>query len=313
MRDDGLSFEAEVPPGGYHWWYVDAISDDRRQALSVIAFIGSVFSPYYAWSGRSRPRNHVAINVALYTPRRCLWAMTERGEAALDHGPDHFQVGRSRLDWDGTKLTLSLDEITAPIPQRLKGTVTVQAAQFQSRQHVLDAAGRHRWGPIAPCARIEVDMLSPATRWSGHGYVDNNGGDEPMEQGFQRWDWSRAALPDGDTAILYNVTRRDGTAQTLGLRYSAKGEEMLFEAPPEVSLPRTFWRLERRTQTARGAPAKLLRTVEDSPFYARSVLSAPLLGEAVTAMHESLDLDRFRSPVVRALLPWRMPRGWWWG
>jgi len=36
--------------GRHVWWYVDAISDDGQHALSVIAFVGSVFSPYYAWA-----------------------------------------------------------------------------------------------------------------------------------------------------------------------------------------------------------------------------------------------------------------------
>jgi carotenoid 1,2-hydratase len=35
-----------VAPGGYAWWYLDALSDDGRHGLVVIAFIGSVFSPY---------------------------------------------------------------------------------------------------------------------------------------------------------------------------------------------------------------------------------------------------------------------------
>jgi carotenoid 1,2-hydratase len=28
----------------------------------------------------------------------------------------------------------------------------------------------------------------------------------------------------------------------------------------------------------------------------------------VTAMHETLDLGRLTSPIVQAMLPWRMPR-----
>ena len=45
---------------GYVWWYVDALSDDGQHGLTLIAFIGSVFSPFYAWSrrrgaGRSAP------------------------------------------------------------------------------------------------------------------------------------------------------------------------------------------------------------------------------------------------------------------
>ena len=34
--------------GGYAWWYIDAVSDDGRDAIAIIAFLGSVFSPYYA-------------------------------------------------------------------------------------------------------------------------------------------------------------------------------------------------------------------------------------------------------------------------
>ena len=55
----------------------------------------------------------------------------------------------------------------------------------------------------------------------------------------------------------------------------------------------------------------MVRTLEDAPFYARSLVAAKLLGESVILMHESLSLDRFRMPVVQAMLPFRMPRTWW--
>ena len=50
------------------------------------------------------------------------------------------------------------------------------------------------------------------------------------------------------------------------------------------------------------------RTLEDTPFYARSLLDTCLLGEPVHGVHESLDLERFRSGWVQMLLPFRMPR-----
>ena len=64
----GPRFDRPVPPGGYVWWYVDALSDDGRHGLTLIAFIGSVFSPYYAWRAARRgdPLDHCALNVALY-------------------------------------------------------------------------------------------------------------------------------------------------------------------------------------------------------------------------------------------------------
>ncbi len=52
----------------------------------------------------------------------------------------------------------------------------------------------------------------------------------------------------------------------------------------------------------------MLRRFEDAPFYSRSLLAARICGEAVEPVHEALDLDRFRNPLVRAMLPFRMPR-----
>ncbi len=51
-----------------------------------------------------------------------------------------------------------------------------------------------------------------------------------------------------------------------------------------------------------------MRTLEDAPFYARSLVRPALLGERVAAVHESLSLDRFRTGWVQMLLPFRMPR-----
>ena len=66
--------------------------------------------------------------------------------------------------------------------------------------------------------------------------------------------------------------------------------------------------IARGTRADDPARTRVRRTLEDTPFYARSVLSQRLLGEDVTAVHESLSLDRFRTRWVQALLPFRMPR-----
>jgi carotenoid 1,2-hydratase len=42
--------------------------------------------------------------------------------------------------------------------------------------------------------------------------------------------------------------------------------------------------------------------------YARALVLTQLLGVPVTAVHESLDLNRFASRWVQTLLPFRMPR-----
>jgi carotenoid 1,2-hydratase len=75
-----------------------------------------------------------------------------------------------------------------------------------------------------------------------------------------------------------------------------------------MALPRGFWRLPRTTRTDRGTQARVMQTLEDSPFYARSVVETHLLGRRVTAMHEALSLDRFDTPWMRLLLPFKAPR-----
>ena len=236
----GPRFDGPVPPGGYAWWYVDALSDDGRHGLTIIAFIGSVFSPYYAWSrrrGAGIPQNHVAVNAVLYRPGGSgkRWAMTERGAAALTTDAHRLQIGPSALTWDGTTLTIALDEVALPLPRRLRGTIRVHPGALTSRAFTLDAAGRHRWSPLAPVSRVEVALTHPELRWSGPGYFDTNEGDTPLEDDFRHWDWCRAPTAAGAT-ILYNAERRDGSSQALALRVARNGA---VEAMPPPARRRT--------------------------------------------------------------------------
>jgi carotenoid 1,2-hydratase len=325
-----LAFDVPVATGGYHWWYLDALSDDGRYGLTLIAFIGSVFSPYYAAARRrkeARAENHCALNVALYSTcsiradrRRTPsgWAMTERGESALARTANSLAIGPSRLDWDGRTLTAAVDEVTCPWPSRLRGTVRLHSLALAKRIVQLDAPGNHRWRPIAPSARVDVDFDRPGLRWSGHAYLDSNAGDEPLEAGFDGWHWSRARIAphahcrgsDDETIVLYETMRRDGSAGAFALRFDAAGADHDIALPPHVDLPATGWRIARSTRAdpARHATTRVLQTLEDTPFYARSLIATQWEGLAVTAMHESLSLTRFRAPWVRALLPFRMPR-----
>jgi carotenoid 1,2-hydratase len=264
-----------------------------------------VFSPYYAWArrrGGGDPMRHCALNVALYGKQR-RWAMTERGTGSIDRGTDFLAIGPSAMTWDGSGLTVRIEEIAVPVPRRISGTVRLYPSAVETRVQTLDSAGRHRWRPIAPCARVEVTLDRPAISWSGPAYFDTNEGDRPLEADFVRWDWSRTPLPRG-TGILYDVQRRDGP-MTLAMRYDDAGGVADFVPPPAVPLPRTLWRVPRKISA--GTPS-VVKTLEDTPFYARSVVAADLLGERVTAMHESLSMDRFTTPWVQAMLPFRMPR-----
>jgi carotenoid 1,2-hydratase len=233
--------------------------------------------------------------------------MTERGRRSLERGADTLAIGPSSIAWERDALVVRIDETTVPIPSRLRGTVRLHPELRTGHVETLDSTARHRWWPIAPLARVEVEMERPALRWSGTGYHDANAGEEPLEAGFVDWDWSRGPL-EQEAAVLYDVRRRDGSEQALALRFRHDGAVEHLEPRPRTGLPTTQWRVRRRTQSEPGTPPRVRQTLEDTPFYARSVVDAQLLGRTVTMMHESLDLDRFSRNWVRLLLPFRMPR-----
>ena len=310
-------FDTPVPPGGYRWWYIDGLSDDGRHGITLIAFVGSVFSPYYAWARRRPgaapdPVAHCALNAVLYATGGSAapagWAMTERSAAAVRRSAAHFQIGPSALEWDGTRLCVQVDEVTVPWLRRMRGQVTLQADAWLDRPYPLDTGGLHQWQPVAPLARIEVEFHQPGLRWSGNAYLDANFGARPLEQDFEGWHWSRAALAQGRSAILYDVTAADGGRMALALQMDRSGRVQEFAPPQVVDLPSTRWGIARSTRADAGAVPRVAQTLEDGPFYARSVLGTHLLGERATAVHESLSMRRFSAPWVQALLPFRMPR-----
>jgi carotenoid 1,2-hydratase len=302
-----MRFDLAVKPGGYAWWYVDAISDDGEHALTLIAFIGSVFSPYYAWANAKGPapaENFCAMNVALYGSRKG-WAMTERSQRFLSRRENFLAIGSSRLDWRDGCLAGEIDEVTVPIPRRLRGRFTLRPGAIQNQVFSLDAGGRHRWRPIAPVSRIEVAFDHPKLSWSGRAYFDTNEGDAPLADDFASWHWSRSAGP-GDAAVLYDVKRRDGSELALALRIGPDGVAGAFTPPPLTPLPKTIWGINRVTRA--DERPRLIKTLENAPFYARSHIETRIAGVTSDAIHESLDMDRFSTTWVKLLLPFRMPR-----
>ena len=272
--------------------------------------MGSVFSPYYAWAQRSgapvNPDDFCALNVALYSKSARRWAMTERGQRHCSRDATHFQVGPSQLHWDGQALRIQIDEVALPLPRRIRGTVTLHPGRLFDFSTPLHPDGRHRWGPLAPRARVEVDLAQPAQRWKGKAYLDSNEGDEPISRAFTEWDWSRSPLLDGSTAVLYELEPGTPEERLLALRFRPDGQVEPFEAPARQRLNRTLWGIARRMRS--DGPVSVVQQLEDTPFYQRAVLRSRLLGQEVESFHETLNVPRLVSPIVQAMLPWRMPR-----
>ncbi|MFO1123752.1 MAG: hydratase [Hyphomicrobiales bacterium] len=270
--------------------------------------MGSVFSPYYAWArrrGAADPDNHCALNVALYGSGGHRWSMTERGRRSVTRKPDRFVVGPSRMQWRDGVLVIDIDEVTVPIPGRLRGQVRLRPRQIFGHTETLDAESLHRWRPVSPVAEVEADFSSPRLAWSGDGYHDMNWGSAPLENSFADWTWSRATTRSG-AHVTYDTIRRDGSRNAFALRFQENGSVEHEAVPASHALPRGFWRMQRHAHSE--GNARLVSTLEDAPFYARSLVEAQIGGERVTAFHESLSLTKFSMPLIQAMLPFRMPR-----
>jgi carotenoid 1,2-hydratase len=185
----------------------------------------------------------------------------------------------------------------------VRGKVTLRPECVTGAALDLDAYARHGWWPVAPLARIEVDLDRPRVRFRGHGYHDANWGAEPLEAGFERWTWSRSRI-GAEARIAYDVEpRHGGSGEPVGLRVDTMGRVQRVEPGPLVTLPRTGWGLRRG---ARAEAASLARSLEDGPFYARALVHARVAGRDALAVHEVLEGARLRRRWVRFLTGFRM-------
>ena len=283
--------------------------------MSVIAFIGSVFSPWYAWSGRRDPENHVCINVATYGPGG-RFTMTDRGRAALRQTETTFTVGPSSLTWtDDGRLVIEVDEISAPpVVGRVRGRIVVTPAAVTGVDLPLTADGAHVWRPFAPVSDISVDLGSRGGQWDGHGYFDANFGTRALEADFDAWTWGRFPTGGGATCF-YDAVRRDGTTLASAVHFDAGGAAAEVALPPKRPMRRSLWQVARETRgDAEAAPRQVLPML-DAPFYSRSAVETSLGGARSVGVHEALDLRRFRSPLLKPMLAMRVPRraGWRFG
>ncbi|WP_244564124.1 carotenoid 1,2-hydratase [Rhizobium sp. RU36D] len=262
----------------------------------------------------------MAFNVALYTPDGNVWAMTERGEASLSRTTDSLTIGRSSMELRDGKLLIRFDETALPWPgQRLwpkafAGAIEITPKATCEDLCPLDRAGHHCWSPRIPTASavITSDAL-PGGGWHGPAYHDMNYGDRPIEQDFVSWDWARGSGERDDaTVILYDAVMQTGERRRLALRTSGKGELTEFSMPERQALPGAFWGVKSGIACDPQHKPRLIQPLEDTPFYTRSLVDTVVSGQALTMVHETLDCRRLANPLVRLMLPFRMPRrsGW---
>jgi len=271
----------EVPEGAgsYRWYYVDASSGEHT--VVAIFMIGSLFSPRYAASATAQPREHAAVNFAVYARgARRAWVLSEY--AGVEATGDSLRIGGSTLRYGAGRLELHVRERTAPWGRPLEARVRLEPDGPGAEPVTLVPGLSHRWHPIAPRARAKVAVPSLGLDLDACAYHDGNWGDAPLGSDLAGWEWSRRAGP-ASTVVTYRPW--GARARTLT---ATPGSAAFGGDPPAVSATsRTAWGL-----TVPSAGARLL---ESSPFYAR--LEAHDGG--VHELGEVADFRRFRSPWIR--------------
>jgi carotenoid 1,2-hydratase len=231
--------------------------------------------------------------------------MTERGRQSMRRDADTFSIGPSAMAWREGTLAIDVNEMTVPLPGKLRGSIRLTPSTAVGQSFMLASDGLHHWRPAVPMARIEVAFQSPDLHWAGAAYHDMNWGAAPLERAFDSWVWARADTASG-CHIVYDSILGTGKRQGFTLDIGRDGGIREGVLPERRDLPRGLWRMARPIAAA--GSVKLRRTLEDSPFYMRSLVDVDLDGETVTAVHESLSLRRFDSRIVQMMLPFRMPR-----
>ena len=333
--DERLSFNRQLKPHGYQWWYIDAISEDQSYSLSMIIFVGHVFSPYY-YKARQRelndlklrPESFCAFNISLHALNKSavnqlgspsLWVLNEYSAEALALSPElikrdqHcFKINQSMWHQSDDEITISINEVTKAFFQRMSnkiiGQVQLKLPRRFHHEINLDHTGKHKWMAVAPSADVVVSLEQPNLSFRGQAYHDSNWGDEPLENAFKSWTWSRAELNEG-TCVLYDINEHGKDVNPRALFFSHQGTvEELDKKFVSSSLPKGLWGVHRPNRADHSDLAHLHKTLVDSPLYTRDLVHTELLGEKTLAMYESLNLHRFEQSWVRFLLPFRIRR-----
>lgn len=245
------------------------------------------------------------MNVALYGEQKRAWSLRERAISPSDRSSDGVAIGPSSMRWQGDRLRVEIDERTTPFGRSLRGSVTLYPELCTGLSLRIDERGEHRWWPVSPLARIEVDLPEPGVRFTGHGYYDANAGPVPLESAFETWSWSRAR--SDDLAFLtYDLKSSAGPRHSLAFKVSARGEVADLDPVWSASLRRSYWGLTREARVDAGEPCRIVRSLEDGPFYSRALVATRFDGRPVLAMHEALAAHRLRRRWVQRLVEYRM-------
>lgn len=305
------AFRGPAGPGGYEWWYFDAIDPRSGLSLVLIFFVGIPFSGarQRSWH-RARDTGAVddafdfpAIGFSLYdaagtraymvnlhpptsfraqrTPLQCSVA---RSSARFEDGSWHITIDDTLLDTRGVRGDLRFTPLSLPVPSS-------------------EADSEHVWIASTPHAAVEGEIMIGDERvgLEGYGYHDHNIGNTPLQRQFRRWEWGRA-VDDDATFVYYRTIGLDGNELTQAFRFSRAGTTRWEAGWSEGKSRRTIYGLRHASEISLTLDSETVRyvphrIVDNGPFYIR------VRGEFV--MEDGRRVPGFSEVLEPAALDWR--------
>ncbi|MDX2035481.1 MAG: hypothetical protein SFX72_02430 [Isosphaeraceae bacterium] len=333
--------------GSQEWWYFDAISDDGRDALVVVWYLGLPFDPRYGLAalGRLRdpasafpdPLDHSGVGLSWYRDGKTLaYALHTypRRFVRIDDDPFEIEIGPTRLSRVGSEYRMRLD-----LPNLDGGGLSADLAfhattlESASPFELGPLESRHVWIPAAVDTRVEGRVEVAGKRRSvdflGRGYHDHNAGDEELSAAWKSWGWDRVHF-DRFTAIHYDATPRRGPRHTPAILCRDGRAVVIRDSVEPLCKARAASRLRLRYPAELEVPGATVASasdgesievpritrrhsylVDDGPFYLRWVSEFDVEGFGrFPGISEWFEGDRLNSRWFNWMIPYRLKRPW---
>jgi hypothetical protein len=305
-----------VAPGGYQWWYFEALDPVADVRVTAILFDGNPFYPQYlrryAWYRRfptrfapPLPLEYPGVMVRVCEKGKVIRRMMRADapgacrplDGAVRVGGDGFSTmpdGALRLTIAGVvDLTFRPKQASAPPPY---------VQQLACGTSVLEP---HGWVIANPLCAVEgqVTVDDRAMQFNGLGYQDHNFGAEPVHLATRRGFWACAWLDDAAHVVAEVVPRR---GQSWGVRLI--GSTAIGSATWNA---RTALRVPYPTMIDFGDDLRLdePRVIESTPVLVQLRYRARVGDVTTTALAHVVEPGRAAWPIVGRFFEWMIIGG----
>jgi carotenoid 1,2-hydratase len=212
LADDLWS--AKTSPKGYNLWYFDALSDDSREALSIIFFDNFVYSPRY--NSKEKKAKTPAIVLCYYRNEKPVYRIAcefpDDGFSASPNEP-FVQINNNFFRFDSAPYGQGyLIEIKTKYPQNKQLEARLEWLLIEKdfdRSTQIGADYSHNWNLVAPRADVtghinvtnQKGKIIDSVHFRGSGYHDHKSDNRYLPATIESWQWGRAHFADS-TAVF---------------------------------------------------------------------------------------------------------------